>query len=145
MDFPQPEGPINAVILFFSNSRSTPLIASLSPYQTCRSFVYNATSLSFGMVMTFVSFQLYFFILLLLLRLKSFFGIIVCQSHERRSKTAMINTAEAPAETETPSGIVPSVLIFQIWTASVSAWRKMLIGLETLNGFQFVKSNAGAL
>ena len=49
----------------------------------------------------------------------------------------MIRTAEAPAETWIPSGIVPSVLIFQIWTANVSACRKMLIGLETLSGFQF--------
>ena len=61
------------------------------------------------------------------------------------SNTARIKTAEAPAETASPSGIVPSEFIFQMCTANVSACRNKPIGLETLSGFQLVKSKAGAL
>ena len=61
------------------------------------------------------------------------------------NRTAIINTADAPADTCAPSGMFPSLLTFQIWTAKVSACLKIFKGLVILNGFQFVKSKAGAL
>ena len=57
----------------------------------------------------------------------------------------MRSTAAEPADTSiVPSGMVPSLLTFQIWTAKVSAWRKIEIGLVTLRMFQLDQSRAGA-
>ncbi|WP_417281167.1 aldo/keto reductase, partial [Clostridioides difficile] len=64
---------------------------------------------------------------------------------ELNSKTAMIKTADAPAETAVASGIIPSELIFQMCTANVSAGRNGFNGLAMYIGFQLVKSSDGAL
>jgi hypothetical protein len=50
-----------------------------------------------------------------------------------------------PLKLALASGIIPSELIFQIWTANVSADRIGFKGLAIYNGFQLLKSNGGEL
>ena len=50
-----------------------------------------------------------------------------------------MRTAAVPADTAERSGTTPSELIFQMWTASVSA------GLNTLSGFAWLVIGAAQL
>ena len=56
----------------------------------------------------------------------------------KRKITTIINKAEVAAETIVASGMMPSVLTFQIWTAKVSAGRITFKKLVGLNGFQLL-------
>lgn len=52
VDLPQPEGPISAVTLFLFMSRETPLRASISPYQRCRSLALIFTSVMLNFLLS---------------------------------------------------------------------------------------------
>ena len=56
-----------------------------------------------------------------------------------------MSTAAVPFEMASRSGTTPSELIFQMWTASVSAGRKMFHGHDGLVRSKHVKSSTGAL
>ena len=56
-----------------------------------------------------------------------------------------MSTAAVPFEMASRSGTTPSELIFQMWTASVSAGRKMFHGHDGLERSKHVKSSTGAL
>ena len=55
-----------------------------------------------------------------------------------------MSTAAAPLETASKSGTTPSLLIFQMCTASVSAGRNTFHGHEALEKSKLVKSSMGA-
>ena len=62
-----------------------------------------------------------------------------------KARMHTMSTDAVPFEMASRSGTTPSELIFQIWTASVSAGRKMFHGHDGLERSKHVKSSTGAL